>query len=142
MDKSVELVKCLNRLGYRTQTFGREIVVEFDAASRFRGARDEIERLLPVLRKLAKSASQKIAFSGSREPQSRLVSVPNLSKRERLAALKVRKKKKRRTKKSGKIKLKSAIIPTGSIETKGWARTSRFRKSRSQGGLPGLGKHR
>jgi hypothetical protein len=142
MDRLVELVTRLNRLGYRTQTFGDEIIVEFDAASRFRGTWDEIERLLPVLSRGAKSASRRIAFSGTHKLQMPLVSDAKLSKRERPATSKVGKKKKRRATKTRKIKLKSAIFPTGSIETKAWARTSRFRKSRSQGGLPGLAKHR
>jgi hypothetical protein len=67
MDRLVELVTRLNRLGYRTKTFGDEIVVEFDAASRFRGTWDEIEGFLPVLSKGAKSASRRIAFSSSRQ---------------------------------------------------------------------------
>jgi hypothetical protein len=85
MDRLVELVTQLNQLGYRTQTFGGEIVVEFDAASRFRGTRDEIERLLPALRKGAKPVSGRIAFSGSRQLQRPLVSAAKLSKRERPA---------------------------------------------------------
>lgn len=142
MDKLAELVTRLKQLGYRTQTFGNEIVVEFDAASRLRGTRDEIERILPALSKGAKLESGRIAFSGHRQVQSRLVSAPKHSARKRFAALKVGKKKKRRPRKIGKIKIKSARIPTASIETKRWARASRFRKSRSQAGLPGLGKHR
>jgi hypothetical protein len=46
-----ELILQLHRLGYRTQTLGKEIVVEFGPGSRVRGSQKQIET---ILRKLDK----------------------------------------------------------------------------------------
>jgi hypothetical protein len=115
VDELAKLISRLQRLGYRTQTFGTEIVVEFDSHSKLRGSASQIERILPRLEKGFK-------------PAARLVK-PTTGK----------KKGKR---KKGKIKVTSAKVPTVSLETQSWARTTGWRKSRSPGGLPGLGKHR
>ena len=117
MDHISELVLRLRRLGYRTQTFGSQIVVEFDRHSKLRGSETDIERILPRLEKGFK-------------PSAKLVKPTN------------GKKKKRRGRKKGKIKVTSASVPTASLETQAWARTTEWRKSRSPGGLPGLGKDR
>jgi hypothetical protein len=140
MDKMADLIIRLNRLGYRTQTFEHEIIVELDERSRIRGTCEQIERILPTL---SKGANSRMAvFSGYRELQRRIAAVPERSGLKRAVRTKRSKKKKRGHRKKGKIKVISARIPTASIETQGWARSTRFRKSRSQGGLPGLGKHR
>jgi len=46
-----ELIIQLHRLGYRTQTLGKEIVVEFEPGSRVRGSQNQIEKILPKLNK-------------------------------------------------------------------------------------------
>jgi len=53
MGKLDELIIQLHRLGYRTQTLGKEIVVEFEPGSRVRGSQNQIET---ILRKLTKKS--------------------------------------------------------------------------------------
>ncbi len=119
MDKLDELIIHLQRIGYRTQTLRDEIVLEFDAHSKLRGSREQIEKILPALIKGGRS---------------------------RLAAAKIRSKKsktshskKRRKRRTGKEIVTSAQVPTLSVETQ---ESTTWRKSKSQGGLPGLGKRR
>src|SRR6202008_229069 len=49
MDRMTALIIRLQRLGYRTKTFGDEIVLELGAHSRVRGSSEQIERLMPRL---------------------------------------------------------------------------------------------
>lgn len=46
-----DLIIQLHRLGYRTRTLGKEIVVEFGPGSRVRGSQKQIEKILPKLNK-------------------------------------------------------------------------------------------
>ena len=113
-----KLIIRLQRMGYCTQTFGDEIVLEFDAHSKLRGSREQIERMLPSL---AKHSSKDRLGKG--QPVN----------------LKWVKKRKKSKKRKGKIIVTSAAMPTISAETRG---LGRLRRSKSSGGLPSLGKRR
>ena len=112
-----KLIIQLQRMGYRTQTLGDEIVLEFDTHSKLHGSKEQIQRMLP---NLVKHSSQDRRGKG--QPRN----------------LKWSKKKKRK-KRKGKIIVTSAAMPTVSAETRG---LGRLRRSKSSGGLPSLGKRR
>ena len=113
IDRLTRLVTRLQRFGYRRQTIGDRIVLELDAHSRLRGSIDQIEQMLPLL--------EKQATSGARPVRSK----------------KGKKKGRKKKRRAGKIVVTSAKIPARSAETQ---RGISWRKSRSEGGLPGLGK--
>jgi len=113
MDRLTWLVSRLQRLGYRTQTFGDEFVLELDAHSRVRGSYEQIEGLIPRLTRETAERSRRKA-----KPQKKL----KRSKRRRV-----------------KVSLSSANIPAKSVEAR--PKLTRWHKTRSQGGMPGLGKH-
>ena len=78
-----KLIIRLQRMGYRTQTFGDEIVLEFDAHSKLRGSQEQIERMLPSLAKHSAGGYQGVGRT--------------------LAHLKRAKKKKKNKRRKGKI---------------------------------------
>lgn len=131
MDRLAELIIRLQRLGYRTQTFGDKIVLELDARSRLRGSIEQIEKVLPALEKGTNSVTGTAAIRSQRKGPGRASSGRGGPTKLKSAKLKRKKKK---------ITLTSARIPTVSIETRRGGTV--WRKSRSQGGLPSLGKHR
>jgi hypothetical protein len=72
VDELAKLISRLQRLGYRTQTFGTEIVVEFDAHSKLCGSASQIERILPRLEKGFKPAARLAkATSGKKKEEEK-----------------------------------------------------------------------
>ena len=132
MDRLAKLIIRLQRLGYRTQTFGDKMVLELDVHSRMRGSSEQIERILPALEKGANNVPGTAANRFQKKGSTRAS-----SGRGRFTGLKNAKTKGKKK----KIILTSARVPTLSIETQR-GRATNWRKSRSSGGLPGLGKHR
>jgi hypothetical protein len=61
VDNVAALILRLQRLGYSTQTFATEIVVEFDRHSKLRGSASEIEGILPSLERVLKGGSPRAA---------------------------------------------------------------------------------
>ena len=112
MDKLTSLIIRLNRLGYRTQTLRDEIVLELDTNSRVRGSYERIEGLIPTLTRKTIKQNQPKAW-----PKQ-----------------KAKKSKRRRV----KVKLSSANIPAHSVEAR--PKGNPWHKTRSQAGIPGLGK--
>lgn len=115
-----ELVLRLQRMGYRTQTFGDEIVLEFDKRSKLRGTREQFEKMLPGLAKHG---------------------VENRRRKTQLKAIKRARKTGKAKKRKGNIIVASAHVPTISAET----RLGRFRGLRGKqtgAGLPSLGKRK
>src|SRR5882724_6901686 len=88
----------LQRMGYRTQTSGDEIVLEFDKHSKLRGSRGQIEKILPNLVKHPAGASRGKA---------------------QLRPLKHVKKGRKSKRRKGKLIVTSAPMPTISVETRG-----------------------
>jgi hypothetical protein len=111
-----ELILKLNKLGYATQTFSDRIVVDLGRGARASFPTNRLEKITTLLSK----SSQKIESAVRRVGRAK-------SRRQ-----------KRLRKASRKIKLSSAPMKTGSVETR------RDRKKTwgvgLQGGLPGLGK--
>ena len=112
MDKLSSLIIRLHDLGYRTQTLGDEIVLELGPNSRVRGSYERIEGLIPAL-------------------------IRKTTKRNQAKARPKKKAKKSKWKRV-KVKLSSANIPAHSVEAR--PKVNVWRKTRSQAGIPGLGK--
>jgi hypothetical protein len=111
MDKLSSLIIRLHHLGYRTQTLGDEIVLELGPDSRVRGY-EPIEGLIPTLT---------LKTTKRNQAKARPKKKAKKSKRNRV-----------------KVKLSSANIPAHSVEAR--PKVNVWRKTRSQAGIPGLGK--
>jgi hypothetical protein len=108
-----ELIIKLQQIGYRTQTFGERVIVEFGAQARVSLSAKQLEKLLPYLASGHKPAQNTFKPNGPR-------------KRKRITV----KRQKRAKVRAGRVRAKSA-------ETRRHAKWS----GAYQGGLPGLGKH-
>lgn len=112
MDKLSSLIIRLHHLGYRTQTLSDEVVLELEHDSRVRGSYERIAGLIPALARKTVKRNQAIAWP--------------------------KKKAKKSKRKRVKIKLSSANIPAHSVEAR--PKGNMWHKTRSQAGIPGLGK--